>query len=714
MLEHANWISPIRDFGDPCPVFHKSFSALRVRRATLEITGTGIYEAKLNGLPISDYVLAPGWTSYYARHQVQTYDVTRLVTDYNHLEVTLSPGWFHGDMKVMHKETPTDHTTAIIGALTLEFTDGSTAVLPTDESWTVSEGPIRFAGIYGGIVYDARVEDAPIEGVRIIDYPKSQLIPQEGEIIKEHEILPVRSVITTPKGEAVLDFGQEITGYLAFRVNAHAGEEILIHHAEVLDRDGNFYTENYRSAKTRIEYTCREGEQYFKPSHTFFGFRYVRLTKWPGEVDPAAFQAIVVHSDLRRTGFLESDNPMLNRWIENVIWSQKDNFLDVPTDCPQRDERLGWTGDAQVFVKAASYNFDVARFFKKWLGDLAVDQKRDGSVPWIVPNISTPNASAAWGDAATICPWQIYLTYGDTEILERQFDSMKAWVDFITKDTTVPATWTSGKYPHFGDWLGLDAPEGSYKGSSDPTLIASAFYANSTRLVVKAGKVLGKDVAEYEKLLEAILETFHQTYKDRFKTQTEHALALAFGLCQKPEAVAASLAALVEKTGHMTTGFVGTPYLLYGLSRYGRADLAWELMLREDYPSWLFSVKQGATTIWEHIDGIKPDGSFWSADMNSFNHYSFGAAADWLYSEGAGITIMEEFPGFERVRLTPHPTEKLGYLKAKLETRQGLIESGWEKTATGFLYRVTTPVPAILMLQDCETELAPGSYEFEM
>ena len=394
-------------------------------------------------------------------------------------------------------------------------------------------------------------------------------------------------------------------------------------------------------------------------------------------------------------------------------WGQRGNYLDVPTDCPQRDERLGWTGDAQVFVKAGSYLFDVEKFFRKWLRDLAADQRESGEIGQVIPDIM-PDApgSAAWGDAAVICPWQIYETYGDKAVLEEQFDSMKAWIDFITGSTTEKDLWTG--HEHFGDWLGLDAPSGSYKGSSREDFIASAFYAYSTSLLVKAGHVTGKDVSEYEALYERIVRAFRAVFPT-YETQTEHVLAVQFQLAEDPQRTADALAEMIRKNGsRLCTGFVGTPYLLHVLSDYGHADLAWELLLRREYPGWLYSVKQGATTVWEHWDGVRDDGSFWSENMNSFNHYSYGAVIDWVFEKAAGISHEEDEAGFTRLHFEPHPEEAALFLEAELVTRNGRIMSSWRREGDTWRIELTTPVPADVVLPSGHSSVPPGKYLFWM
>lgn len=714
-IKTSSWITA-RDTGDVCPVFRRQFATEKaIDKAELKITALGVYEAEINGHRVGDFVLAPGWTSYDHRLQVQTYDVTALLQKENDLRVTVGRGWFRSPMpgwlNSQDKQRRLEQPCGLIALLQITYSDGTEKTVSTDESWHWAKSRVLFSEIYDGETCDARIEPADWQPVEPLEWSKDILIPQEGEAIRETERIAAKRIFKTPQGDTVVDFGQEVTGYVEITLNAHAGDEVLFDHAEVQDKDGSWYNENYRSAKARAKYICREGNQTWHPELTFFGFRYIRLLSWPGEAKPENFTAIAVHSDLRRTGWLKSGNEELNQLFSNILWGQRGNFLDVPTDCPQRDERLGWTGDAQVFIKTASYLFDTERFFKKWLHDLAADQRESGEVGQVIPDLMPEGpSSAAWGDAATICPWQVYQTYGDKAVLEDQFDSMRKWVDYIGSVTKTPNLWVD--HFHFGDWLGLDAPSGSYKGSSREDFIASAFYAHSTELVVKAGKLLGKDVKSYEKLHGDIVAAFRKAFPE-YKTQTEHVLAVHFGLAQDAQKTADALADMVKADGvQLRTGFVGTPYILHVLSQYGHADLAWSLVLRREYPGWLYPVTKGATTIWEHWDGIHEDGSFWSADMNSFNHYAYGAVADWIFEQAAGIRHAEDKPGFEELIYAPHPDKRLGWLQAKLNTRHGTVSALWVCQEDGVRYEIETPVRTKVCLNGQQTWVSPGKYTF--
>ena len=713
----GKWIRPVKELGDVAPVFQKKWkSADKVVKAELLLTSMGVYEAILNGQRVSDYVLAPGWTVYEKRLQYQVYDVTEYLEEENTLEVTVGRGWFRSSMpgaweEFKGKVERTKRPCGLFGEIHLTMADGSKQVMITDESWKCSESAIRYSEIYHGETYDARITPKDWQGVEEFDWPTDILIPQEGEEIKEKERVTVKEIITTPKGETVLDFGQLLTGYVELSVDAKAGEEIRILCGEVLDADGNFYNENYRSARSEMNYICKDGQQSWKAKLTFFGFRYLKLEKFPGTPSPEQFTGIAVYSDMKRMGKIETSNLKLNQLFSNIIWGQVGNFLDVPTDCPQRDERLGWTGDAQVFVKTASYNFDVERFFIKWLKDLSAAQLENGGVPNVIPDyLCDDKVSAAWGDAATICPWQIYLTYGNKEVLENQFDSMVGWVDYITNTTMDEYLWTGAE--HFGDWLGLDAPVGSYKGSTREDFIASAFYAYSTELLIKSGKVIGREVSEYEALYDKVVAAFRSHFTS-YETQTEYVLAIQFGLATDLQKTADELADKVKADGCMLqTGFVGTPYLLHVLSRYGHTELAYSLLLREEYPSWLYPVNKGATTMWEHWDGIMVDGGFWSADMNSFNHYAYGAVADWIYEVAAGIQVVEEYPGFEKIVFAPKPDKRLEWLEASIDTRYGMVRSKWSRIDERWRIEIDTPVTAKVEIDGEVSQVEPGGYIF--
>lgn len=717
MLERSEWIKGCEKNLRGGTVYLKNFRcAAKAEKAILEITALGVYEAKLNGERVGDFILAPGWTSYLNRLQVQSYDVTNLLKTENSLEVTVGQGW----RAIANKRDGSDflgyRDTALIAELTIVYAEGTAESIVTDSSWTARESKLRYTNIYDGDIYDATFKAGSARHCICVDPEKDMLIPQEGEKIVEHERMPALQIIKTPAGETVIDFGQNMTGYVEFRIKGTPGAQATISHGETLDCDGNFYNANYRSADAQIKFICDGEEHVYKSALTFFGFRYIRLENWPDEVKKENFTAVVVHSDIRRTGYFECSDETVNKLFKNIIWGQKSNFLDVPTDCPQRDERLGWTGDAQVFVRTASLNFDVKRFFKKWLHDLAADQGRDGCVPHVIPNIfDDMGGSSAWSDAAVICPWEIYRTYGDKAVLEEQFDSMKAWIDWM-RERSENGRRSGGS--HFGDWLGLDSPEGSYKGATPEELIATAYYKYSTELFIKAAHALGRDVSEYENIPAEAAKAFRREYMENGRvknaTQTACVLALYFDITDDRAATATQLNDLVKRAGHLETGFVGTPYLLHALSDNGYAETAYDLLLRREYPSWLYPISKGATTVWEHWDGIKPDGTMWSTDMNSFNHYAYGAVADWMYGVAAGINSDPDRPGFEHIIFRPVTDRRLDFVKASIDTRRGTVASEWRRENGRIKYIFTVPegCGASVIIGGKKHEVGAGTHEF--
>lgn len=714
MLENACWIKSHKDYGDVCPVFKRNFECRgKVARARLYITSLGVYEAVLNGKRVGNFIMAPGWTAYDKRHQYQTYDITELLQKENKLEVTVGKGWCRGRLVMYSFTNCYSGVSAMICRIDIEYENGEHEEIISDTNWKTAKSPVLFSEIYDGEVYDASYEPSEWEEAVRFHYTKLTLIPQEGEIVCEHERLAPVQMIKTPKGETVIDFGQNLTGYVEFKINAHTGERLCYSHAEILDADGSFYTENLRSAKQQIEYICREGEQTYKPHFTFMGFRYIRLEEAPADVKIDDFRAIAVYSDMKRTGHFSCSNSKVNKLFENIVWGQKDNFLDIPTDCPQRDERLGWTADAQIFVKTAAYNFDTEVFFRKWLRDLKADQLNDGRVPYVIPYVldgTTQVTCAAWGDAAVIIPWQLYLTYGDKQVLEDHVESMRKWVEYIHASGTEEFLWIGNR--HLGDWLDLENIQDEAEQIRHDDFIASAYFAYSTEILAKALKVIGRDGSEYERLHENIVAAFRKRFSE-YKTQTECVLALEFGLAEDKEKTAAQLAEMIINNGvALKTGFIGTAYLLKSLSDNGYKTLSYRLLVKEDYPSWLYSVNKGATTVWEHWDGMRDDGQMWSKAMNSFNHYSFGAVASWMYEVVAGINVDESHPGFENVILKPEPDELLDFAEASIDTRYGRVSSKWYRKNGVVKYEFTVPNRATLFLNGEKYELSAGEYKF--
>jgi alpha-L-rhamnosidase len=695
-------------------MFRKTFEADEgVLTARIYATALGIYELELNGERLNENKFSPGWTSYHKRLQTQTFDVTDLVRKgKNAIGITLADGWYKGRIGG-HPNNFYGDQRAVLFELQLMYEDGRQEIVITDDSWRVDTGPILMASIYDGETYDARLEkegwstssydDNDWLPVSILDHGKQMLVPQENVPTKVMRKLKPITLLRTPAGEDILDFGQNMVGWVSFSVKASEGTIIALTHAEVLDQDGNLYTDNLRSAKQTTRYVCRGSErEYYEPRFSFQGFRYVKVTGYPGDVSLEQFTAHVIYSALDETGTFECSDESINKLQSNIVWGQRGNFLDVPTDCPQRDERLGYTGDAQVFIRTAAFNMDVASFFTKWLRDLKADQLPSGGVSNTVPDTLPGwdlHSAAGWGDAAVICPWTLYLCYGDKRLLEEQYGSMKSWVEYIRNLGEHEFLWNSGF--QFGDWLALDAPAGSYAGATPKDFIATAFYAHSTDLLVRAAQVLryDEDVAKYRELHKKVLEHFNLEFVSRngrlvSPTQTAHVLALSFGLVEGTvrTRVEQGLIELLEQSNHkLTTGFLGTPYLCSTLTDIGRIDLAYKLALSRDFPSWLYSVEQGATTIWEHWDGQNADGSFWSADMNSFNHYAFGAIGDWLYRVVSGIDTDMEKSGYKHTRIHPWPGEGLTYARASFQSMYGEVLSLWRIEDGKMNIQITLP-----------------------
>lgn len=716
----GEWISPpLEQFpldASEAPLLRKGFQLKGpIKRARIYATALGLYELELNGQRVGDMYFTPGWTSYANTLQTQTYDVTEMLqVGDNTIGAWLGNGWYKGHLGWKNQKCVYGDRLALLLQLHVNYEDGHEETIVTDHSWQSFASPIVMSEIYHGETYDARLElpgwstanfkAEGWQGAELIDYHKNALIPQMNEPVRKMETIKPVELLTTPKGEKVIDFGQNLVGWVRFSVEAPSGTKVTLRHAEVLDREGNFYTDNLRSAKQQIDYVCKgDGKETYEPRFTFQGFRYVQLIGFPEPFHLKDIEAIVLHSDMEETGTFECSDPLVNQLQHNIRWGLKGNFLDVPTDCPQRDERLGWTGDAQMFIQTASYLSNVAPFFTKWLNDLASEQGEDGGVPFVIPHVLGDNdhSSAAWGDAAVICPWTIYICYGDERILEQQYESMKAWVAYIRAQGEHEYLWNTGF--HFGDWLGLDAKAGDYVGATERDLIATAFYAYSVSLLLKTAIVLKQDadIAAYSELYDKVVAAFREEFvtasgRLAASTQTAHVLALMFGLLDEhaEKRSVSKLQELLEASKfHLTTGFVGTPYLNHVLSKHGLNAAAYKLLLQQDYPSWLYPVTKGATTIWEHWDGIKEDGSFWSEDMNSFNHYAYGAIGDWMYRTVAGIQTVEEAPGYKHIVIEPQPGEGLTWAEGKIDTMYGTVRSYWKLQEDGFI-QLDVTIPA--------------------
>jgi alpha-L-rhamnosidase len=717
----AQWIEPDLQedpsVPQPSPMLRRAFP-LRgtIRSARVYVTSHGLYELSINGKRVGDDVLTPGWTSYATRLQYQTYDVTGLVRrGDNVLGALLGSGWYRGQIGFQKHRNHYGDRLALLAQLEVRYADGKGETIGTDGQWKAATGPIQLSEIYGGETYDARLakagwdapgfDDASWKGVRLANHSKDTLIAPEGPPVRRIEELTPVKILTSPSGQTIVDMGQNMVGWVRLSVSGPAGTTVTLRHAEVLDQKGNFYTENLRAAAQQVAYTLKGGgTEVYEPRFTFQGFRYVLVEGFPGTLALDHLKGIVVHSAMAPASEFSTSNSLINQLQHNIRWGQKGNFVDVPTDCPQRDERLGWTGDAQAFSRTAAFNMNVAGFFTKWLKDVAADQLESGAVPHVVPDVLTrperpQAASAGWADAAVIIPWNLYLSYGDRRVLETQYPSMVKWVEYMRTRAGDDYLWTEDFT--FGDWLAFATTRSDYPGATTgKDLIATAFFAHSTDLLARTATVLGKadDRARYEALLEKIKAAFVKEFvtpegRVGENTQTAYVLALQFDLLPKdlrPRA-AERLAADVRERKHLTTGFLGTPYLLHVLGEYGYLDVAYMLLQRKEYPSWLYPVTKGATTIWERWDGIKADGSFQDAGMNSFNHYAYGAVGEWMYRVMAGLEIDEAMPGYKRIVIAPHPGGDFTEVNASHDTPYGRARSHWTKTAQGFELHVEIP-----------------------
>jgi alpha-L-rhamnosidase len=662
-------------------------------RATLYATAQGVYRITVNGVDSSDAEMSPGWTTYQHRLLYDVVDVSDLlVSGANRLAADLAGGWyteeygFDGDTHAIYGDQP-----ALSAQLVIEFADGGTSVIATDEDWEITgEGPLRSSSIYQGETYDARRRTDDWAGQRpaVRSATAVALVPRASEPVRVTETLPALSTLRTPSGELVVDFGQNLVGRVRLRVRGEAGTSIRIRHAEVLE-NGELGTRPLRGAAATDHLILMGGGdiEVWEPSFTFHGFRYVELSGWPGEFEADSIEALVMHSDMRRTGWFETDNELVQKLHDNVVWGLRGNFFSIPTDCPQRDERMGWTGDIQVFAPTASFLYDCNAFLTSWLADLALEQgDQGGIVPYVVPDVfpQEAHAAAAWGDAATIVPSVLRERFGDTTVLASQYVSMRSWADTIAEIAGDALLWT--EMPQFGDWLDPDSPpDNPYAAKTPPDLVATAYLYHSTRLVAEAATVLGlhPDDVDYEQRARRIRSAFRRTFIDDSGRMSSHsptayALALRFGLADEDERaeMGRNLADLVRESGYrIGTGFVGTPLIQDALTETGHLEVAGRLLLQTESPSWLYAVTMGATTIWERWDSMLPDGSINPGEMTSFNHYAFGAIADWLHRVVGGLAPAE--PGYRHLQIRPHPIEGIGHARTAHLTPYGLASVEW-------------------------------------
>ena len=684
----------------PCPLLRREFDVRAgVTRARLYVTALGVYEVQLNGDTVGDHVLDPGWTSYDHRLRYQTFDVTDLLREgRNAIGGILGDGWHRGRLGFDGgRRNIYGDRLALLAQLEIDYVDGTTERIVTDETWHAAIGPILASDLYDGETYDARMErpgwsapgydDCDWVGVRQLDRDLSTLVAPAGPPVCRTELLAPVAITISPTGHTIVDFGQNLVGRLRLTVCGEAGQTVILRHAEVLE-NGELCTRPLRTAQATDRYTLRGDEvETWEPRFTFHGFRYAEVEGWPGTLKTEDLCAVVCHSDMERTGWFECSDPLINRFHENVVWSMRGNFFDIPTDCPQRDERLGWTGDINVFAPTACFLYDCAGFLSSWLADLAAEQTAVGAVPFVVPNVLTMPSipAAAWGDAAVLVPWVLYQRYDDTGILAAQFESMRAWVDLVATLTGEGRLWDKGF--QFGDWLDPSAPpDKPGDARTDPHVVATAYFARSADLLGQAAGVLGRteEKAHYLRLAAQVRDAFNAEYvtpagRVISDSETACALALQFGLLKNVEQrrhAGERLVALVRESGyHISTGFVGTPLVCDALCSVGKVDAAFHLLTQRECPSWLYPVTMGATTIWERWDSLRPDGSVNPGKMTSFNHYALGAVADWLHRRVGGLAPAAA--GYRQLDVRPRPGGGLTHARAQHITPYGLAECAW-------------------------------------
>lgn len=712
----------IGEVGEIRPVNFRCVATLdkKIKRATAYITSHGQYEAFVNGCRVSDAYMTPGWTSYNNRLQYQAYDVTAMLCrGENVVSAVVAPGWYTG-MGGYHRGKY-GHDVALLMQINIEYTNGEKVVLATDESWAMSAkakaSGVVYNDIYNGESIDARMIDeswtttaytSEQEWVKAqkVAFNKGLLISTVNELSKAQKPIKPVKYIVTPKGEKVLDFGQNIVGWERVKLQGKVGDTIRVYHAEVLDENGNFYTTNLRRAKATSTYIMDGGtKREFVPSLSFYGFRYIKVDGVEGDLNLEDFEAVPVWSNFDNVGSFSSSNPLINQLQSNIWWGFHDNFLDVPTDCPQRDERLGWTGDAQVFFRTASFLGRVDNFFAKWLADLRADQKSDGRIPRFIPDVSRKSLrqsdACGWADASTIVPWQHYMAYGNKEVLVQQYNSMKAWVDYLVAQSRDNG-WLWSKGDHFGDWLSYSVPNDLHGISAITSkhLVAQCFFAHSLDNMVRAAEVLGKaaDVAYYKDIASKVRKAYQNEYVTpngliSSDTQTAYVLALHFDMLPnelRKQAVERLVRNIERYDNHITTGFLGTPYICEVLTANGRSDVAYKLLLQESCPGWLYQIKKGATTIWERWDGLRENGSIPDNGMNSFNHYAYGSIGDWLYRSAVGIREVEA--GYKRIAIKPNTGGNFEYMNASTITPYGKVSASW-KAKENVLTELAVEIP---------------------
>jgi alpha-L-rhamnosidase len=675
-----------------------------VRRAVVYATALGVFDLHLNGRRVGEDYFNPGWTDYAKRVYYRTYDVTPLVRKgRNVLGAVLADGWYSGYIGWQHARNHYGKTPRFRAQLHLEHTDGSTTVVATGPDWKAAAGPTREADFLMGETYDARRALDGWDGPGFDDSRWDPVVvgAEVRPVVQTHPGPPVRAIaefkpvkVTEPRtGVYVFDLGQNFAGFARLKVTAKPGQKVTLRFAERLNPDGNIYTANLRGARATDTYVCKGGKtETWQPRFTFHGFQYVEVTGLNKKPAADTITGVALSSDTPVAGRFECSDPVLNRLHQNIYWTQRANFIDIPTDCPQRDERLGWTGDAQVYVRAATLNCDVQAFFTKWLVDLADGQRADGQFPTVAPvKVAGHDGGPAWADAGVICPWTMYELYGDRRLLKRHYPGMTRFIEFCRKRSTADLL-PPKQFHCYGDWL-------SIKADTPTDVIYTAYFAHSTRLTARAAEVLGKaeDAARYNALFNRIKTAYNKAYvgsdgRIKGNTQAVYVLALAFDLLgpEQQKQAARYLALDIDKRGgHLSTGFIGTKDLMLVLARAGRNDVAYRLIHNDTFPSWGFSIKHGATSIWERWDGWTPDKGFQDPGMNSFAHYSFGAVYQWMVENIGGI--QSDGPAYAKVVIAPQPGGKLTRAAVAYDSIRGRIESRWQQKGRRFELAVTVP-----------------------
>ena len=728
----ADWIkAPFEQ--DIHPIFYKRFSIPgNVKSARIYACGLGVYDIEVNGQKVGNEYLAPFYNDYNLWIQYQTYDITDLLKEGdNAIGVMLGNGWYKGRFGFVEDiDKLYGSEMKIIAEMNVTFDDGTAVIMGTDDGWLCHSSPVVESSIYDGEVYDANLqidnwsqalcETSGFSQAIAAKAPETKVMERLSPPVVIKERWKQAQLIHTPSGEKVIDFGQIMTGWVEVDIDLPKDSKVSFQFGELL-QGGNFFNDNLRTAKQEYIYISNGKPAHVRPHFTFYGFRFVKVEGLE-KINLDDFTACIIYSNIDLTGKLTTSKEKVNRLIANAVWGQKDNFLDVPTDCPQRDERMGWTGDAQVFSATASFNMYTPAFYRKYLYDMLLEQRElDGSVPHVVPDVLTRIAcitkntdivyhgSCAWGDAATVIPWNMYLFYGDNSMLESQFENMCGWVDYIKsvdENHGGHRLWQTGF--HYGDWLALDNPEAdSSFGGTENFYVASAYYYYSAVLTAKAAKVLGreKEYLSYSKLakeVKAAIQKEYFTQTGRIAVPTQTAMVMALYMDFVPPEYKARLVRdlkkrLDDKNIHLDTGFVGTYYLCPTLSENGLGNYAYTLLLNEDFPSWLYEVNMGATTIWERWNSVLPNGLVSDTGMNSMNHYAYGAVLEWMYRYMCGINPVENCPGFKRVVIKPMPDSRFEYAVAEYNSASGLYKSGWEMTKEGTTYTIEIPF-------DCEAE----------